>query len=156
MKCQNCGGYIKRRDTYCPHCGETLKSSPNKSQYRKENSNFNSRPKKKNSDYKPISKKKNTEYKPLQKRFIRGEYQDQEDDFYNQYIEEQFIEEKPTYQKPKKKKYRGYDLSEYYPEEEESPGMGMLPIILILFIALLLGFIIGIMVFSNSPLPSIG
>lgn len=127
MNCQNCGGYIKRRDTYCPHCGVELKRS----------------------NYKPVQKNKNSEYKPLQRRYMRGEYQDREEDFYNQYIEDQYIEERPTYDKPKKKKYRGYDLSEYYPDEEgtESSGIGTAPIILILLIALLLGFIIGIIMF---------
>ena len=155
MNCQNCGSYIKRRDTYCPHCGEELKSSEYKSHnkdYKK--SEFDHHISRKNSGYKP-GQKKNTEYKPLQKRFIRGDYQDHDDDFYNHYIEEQFIDG-PAYEKPRKKKYRGYDLSEYYPDEEESSGIGMLPIILILLIALLIGFIIGIMMFSNSSLPSVG
>ena len=175
MNCQNCGGYIKRRDTYCPHCGEKLTSSVYKSHNKKNNHKSDPRPKRKddhnpgydnkshyknhqngNSDYNQGYNKKNSEFKPLQKRFIRGEYQDQEDDYYNQYIEEQFIDERPVYERPKKKKYRGYDLSEYYPDEEESSSMGMLPIILILLIALLVGFIIGVMIFSTNSLPSIG
>ncbi len=130
MDCKKCGGYIRKRDTFCPHCGMEL-TSPN---------------------YKPQQKNKNSEYKPLQGRFIRGEYQDREDDFYDQYIDNQYVdndyyqEEKPNFQKPKKKKYRGYDLSEYYPDEEETEnsGIGMAPIILILIIALLMGFIIGV------------
>ena len=134
MNCQNCGGYIKRRDTYCPHCGEKLNRSRTKPQ----------------NNYK-------SEYKPLQQRYKRGEYQDREEDFYDQYIENQYIDERPVYEKPKKKKYRGYDLSEYYPDEEtESSGIGTAPIILILFIALLIGFIIGLMMFSNNTLPSFG
>ena len=156
MNCQNCGGYVKRRDTYCPHCGEKLKNSEYKTHNRNNNPKFDNRPSNENSGYNPTYKKKNKEYKPLQKRFIQGEYQDQEDDFYNNYIEEQFIDERQEYKKPRKKKYRGYDLSEYYPDEEESSGSGMLPIILILLIALLIGFIIGVMVFSGSSLPSIG
>lgn len=128
MKCQNCGGYIKRRDTYCPHCGVKLRRS----------------------DYKPPQKNRNSEYKPLQGKYKRGEYQDREDDFYDQYLENQYVEEKrPTYHEPRKKKHRGYDLSEYYPDEEEtkSSGMGMAPVLLILLIALLIGFVIGIMMF---------
>jgi hypothetical protein len=156
MNCQNCGGYIKRRDTYCPHCGDELKSSEYKSHKINNNSKFDPSHNSKNYEFNPDHKKKNSEYKPLQERFIRGEYQDHEDDFYNQYIEDQFIDERPEYEKPKKKKYRGYDLSEYYPEEEESSGRGMLPIILILLIALLIGFIFGVMIFSTSSLPSIG
>ncbi|HEY0196788.1 MAG TPA: hypothetical protein VGC02_04350 [Methanobacterium sp.] len=137
MNCQNCGGYIKRRDTYCPHCGVKLARS----------------------NYKPRQVGKNSEFKPLQQRYMRGEYQDREEDFYNQYVENQYkedgyIEERPAYNKPKKKKYRGYDLSEYYPDEEEteSSGIGMTPIILILVIALLIGFIIGIIMFTSSSL----
>lgn len=137
MNCQNCGGYIKRRDTYCPHCGVKLQVQ----------------------NYKPRQKNMNSEYKPLQRRFMRGEYQDREEDFYdqyigNQYVEErpEYIEERPAYHKPKKKKFRGYDLSEYYPDEEEieSSGIGMAPIILILLISLLIGFTIGLMMFYNS------
>ena len=86
MNCQNCGGYIKRRDTYCPHCGEKLKSSEYKSQNINHKSTFDSGRNRKNSEYNPPHKKKNSEYKPLQKRFIRGEYQDQEDNFYDQYM----------------------------------------------------------------------
>ena len=130
MNCKKCGGYIRKRDTFCPYCGVEL-TRPN---------------------YKPQQKSGNSEYKPLQGRFIRGEYQDREEDFYDQYIDNQYVdndyyqEEKPNYQKPKKKKYRGYDLSEYYPDEEETEnsGIGMAPIILILIIALLMGFIIGV------------
>lgn len=137
MNCQNCGGYIKRRDTYCPHCGVKLQVQ----------------------NYKPRQKNMNSEYKPLQRRFMRGEYRDREEDFYdqyigNQYVEErpEYIEERPAYHKPKKKKFRGYDLSEYYPDEEEieSSGIGMAPIILILLISLLIGFTIGLMMFYNS------
>lgn len=166
MNCQNCGGYIKRRDTFCPHCGEKLTSSGYKSHNKKNNyksdphlninSDYNPNDKRNNPDYNPGYNKKNSEFKPLQKRFIRGEYQDQEDNYYNQYIEDQFIDERPAYERPKKKKYRGYDLSEYYPDEDESSSMGMLPIVLILLIALLVGFIIGVMIFSTSSLPAIG
>lgn len=130
MNCQKCGGYIRKRDTFCPHCGMELTQA----------------------NYKP-QQKNNSEYKPLQGRFVRGEYQDREEDLDDHYIENQkaddnyYPEEKPTYQKPRKKKYRGYDLSEYYPDEEETErsGMGMAPIILILVIALLMGFIIGVL-----------
>ncbi len=140
MDCQKCGGYIRRRDTFCPHCGVKL-TRPN---------------------YKTQQKSRNSEYKPLQGRYMRGEYQDRGEDFYDQYIENQHAEdqyqERPAYQKPRKKKYRGYDLSEYYPDEEEteSSGIGMTPIILILIIALLMGFIIGVMMFTSGSLPSLG
>ena len=133
MNCKKCGGYIRKRDTFCPHCGMELTRT----------------------NYKPQQKSKNSEYKPLQGRFIRGEYQDREDDFYDQYIDNQYVdndyyqEEKPNYQKPKKKKYRGYDLSEYYPDEEETENssIGMATIILILIMALLMGFIIGVVMY---------
>ena len=140
MECQKCGGYIRRRDTFCPHCGAKL-----------------NRPR-----YKPQQKSRNSEYKPLQGRYKRGEYQDREEDSYNQYIEGQYVEDqyqkRPAHQKPRKKKYRGYDLSQYYPDEEEteSSSMGMTPILLILIIALLLGFIIGFMMFTSGSLPSVG
>lgn len=142
MNCQNCGGYIKRRDTYCPHCGVKVKKS----------------------NYKPQQPKRNSEYKPLQRRYIRGDYPDKEEDEYygnyieNQHIEDEYVEERPKYHKPKKKKYRGYDLSKYYPDEEEttSSGIGMAPIILILVMALLIGFIIGIIMFTNMSIASAG
>lgn len=134
MKCKNCGAYIKRRDTYCPHCGMKVE----------------------NPEYQPQQKNKNSEYKPLQQRYIRGEYQDRQDEFYDHNIETQYINEEPTYQKPRKK-YRGYDLSEYYPEEEtESSGSGMTIIVLILLIALLIGFVIGIIMFTSGSFTSTG
>ncbi len=120
MNCEKCGGYIRREDTYCPHCGAELIKS---------------------------------EFKPLQKKFMRGEYQNKEEKFYDDYIEQQFIEEEPSYREPKpRKKYRGYDLDAYYGEEEEaeSSDSGLVPIILILFIALLIGFIFGMFMFANS------
>jgi len=85
MECQKCGGYIRRRDTFCPHCGAKL-----------------TRPK-----YKPQQKSRNSEYKPLQGRYKRGEYQDREEDFYDQYIEDQHMEDqyqkRPAHQKPRKR-----------------------------------------------------
>lgn len=118
MKCNNCGGIIRRGDTYCPMCGMELKS----------------------------------EYKPLQERYKRGEYQDRE---------EQYYDETPVYQESETTHYqRGYNLDEYYPEEEETEnsGSGLLPVILILVIALLIGFIFGIIMFSSNfqAIPSIG
>lgn len=193
MKCQNCGGYIKRRDSYCPHCGDKLHMpSGGSHQKTSDDHNFNEETKGFNNK---SSKSGKSEYKPLQERYLRGEYQNSDDEFYNQYIEDQYIDEKhhhkeywenknqdhykrsgkgnyhdggyqgsrrrgyqddnQHYQKPGKK-YRGYDLSAYYPDEAESSGTGMLPIILVLLIALLIGFIIGIMMFTGGSLPSFG
>jgi hypothetical protein len=198
MKCQNCGGYIKRRDTYCPHCGDKLHIPISGSQQKTRDQENSSDDKTEEfNDSSPVNAGKSG-YKPLQERYLRGEYQNNEDEFYNQYIEDQYIDERHHYNEPKKnknqdahynrtkkrnyhdegsyqgsrkrnfqddnkyyqkpqKKYRGYDLSAYYPDEEEkSSGSGMLPVILILLIALLIGFIIGIMMFTNSTLPSFG
>ncbi|HTX61941.1 MAG TPA: hypothetical protein VMC48_06485 [Methanobacterium sp.] len=212
MNCQNCGGYIKRRDTYCPHCGEKLHWPPTESSPNSDDSGLKSHPENYKSKNKPPKNGGKSEYKPLQQRYLRGEYASGEDDFYNQYIEDQYIEgdqhnhqgkreyrdegryqgdnnhqdENTSYQEtkknynvgrnyhqvsgknnyqgegnyhePRKKKYRGYDLSAYYPDEEEveKPGIGMLPIILILILFLLIGFVIGIIMFTNSTLPSFG
>ena len=78
-----------------------------------------------------------SEYKPLKKRYIRGEYYDEE--------EEQFYEDGPVYPE----RNTGYeDEYDYDNEETESSG-GMLPIILFLVVALLIGFIFGIIIFSS-------
>jgi uncharacterized Zn finger protein (UPF0148 family) len=197
MKCQNCGGYIKRKDTYCPYCGDKLHIPTSGSQQKTRNHEHSYDDK--TEEFKDVSTGNagKSDYKPLQERYLRGEYQNSEDEFYNQYIEDQYIDERryhnarenrnqyAHYQRSKKrnyqgdkgyqgsrernfqddnqysqkprKKYRGYDLSAYYPDEEEkSSGSGMLPVILILLIALLIGFIIGIMMFTNSTLPSFG
>lgn len=93
-----------------------------------------------------------TEYKPLQERYKRGEFQDIDEDFYD---------ERSVYQEPKTRTYqRGYNLDEYYPEEiePESSGSILLPIILFLIAALLIGFIFGVIIFSSNfqAIPSIG
>jgi hypothetical protein len=94
-----------------------------------------------------------SEYKPLQKRYVRGEYKDRNEPYY---------EETPLYQEKENKPYRrGYDLDAYYPEEAEkkkSSGGLMLPVILFLLIALLIGFIFGVMIYSSNfqSIPSIG
>jgi hypothetical protein len=88
-----------------------------------------------------------SEYKPLQKSYIRGEYQEREENFHN---------ERPEYDDPETTEYeRGYDYD--YAEPKKSGGK-LLPVILILIIALLIGFILGVIMFSSNfqSVPSIG
>ena len=102
--CENCGGNIRKGDSYCPQCGMELLVS---------------------------------EYKPLKKRYIRGEYYDEE--------EERFYEEGPVYPERNTEYEDAYD----YDNEETKSSGGMLPFVLFLVVALLIGFIFGIIIFSS-------
>lgn len=77
-----------------------------------------------------------SEYKPLKKMYIRGEYYDEE---------EQFFDDGPVYPERNTGSEDEYDN---HNEEKESSG-GMLPIVLFLVVALLIGFIFGIIIFSS-------
>jgi len=82
-----------------------------------------------------------SEYKPLQKRYMRGEYQEVEDNFY---------EERQDYYSETAEYSEGYDHE--YEETRKSGGM-MLPIILILIIALLIGLVMGFIMFTSNLQP---
>ncbi|KAF5088993.1 zinc ribbon domain-containing protein [Methanobacterium aggregans] len=132
MICENCGAEIRDGEEYCSNCGMELFT-----------------PK---SNRKPVSKK------PLKERYIDGEYQDQEDyeDIYESYRDY----DEPTTPRKRNQSRSSYESNYGYEDYEpaaskKSSGMGAT--VIILLAALIIGFVIGIMVFSGNSqiIPSI-
>lgn len=106
MICKNCGDEIAGGDRYCSSCGMEL--------------------------YVPEHR---PDHKPLQRKFLRGEYLDEEEEFYEE--DQVYYEDKTEYER------------EYYYEEPKKSS-GLLSTFLILLIALVVGFVIGIFLFSGN------
>jgi ribosomal protein L40E len=129
MICENCGAKIGDDEDYCPNCGMEL--------------------------FIPKSKRKPVSKKPLKERYLDGEYQDQEDyediyESYGGYDEPETPRRRDHPKKPQKQDYESYyEYDDYEPApSKRSNGMGATLIILIA--ALIIGFMIGIMVFSGT------
>lgn len=108
MICKNCGEEIRGGDRYCSSCGSELHEK-----------NFN------------------PDHKPLQRKFLRGDYWEEEEDFEKH--NRVYYEDENEYEK------------ENYHEEYEEPKKsgGLLSSILILLIALVIGFIMGVILFTG-------
>ena len=130
MICENCGAKIGDDEDYCPNCGMEL--------------------------FIPKSKRKPVSKKPLKERYIEGEYQDQEDyediyESYSGYDEPETPRRRDHSKKPQKQEYYEsyYEYDDYEPvPSKKSSDMGATLIILIA--ALIIGFMIGIMLFSGT------
>jgi predicted nucleic acid-binding Zn-ribbon protein len=123
MICDNCGANIDKSEEYCPNCGmELLHSAPKhtKKKYYK------------NSE--PVSRDNpHLIEKPIKKRYYEDSRPESPD--YSQYDDDG----------------AKYEESETLEEDhKEKSGSGIGNIILLLFIALILGFIVGMMMFSSS------
>ncbi len=122
MICENCGAEIRNRENYCPNCGMEVISPYNKS---------------------------------IKARYMAGEYTENQGNYYSRKNrskrEEVYVEET----EPQVSNETESELvEEYYgpePEEFEEPGgvSVLTVIILFLIVALLIGFVIGILVFSG-------
>lgn len=126
MRCLNCGGEIKPEDIYCNHCGMELSGRKNKSRERKRRS---------------IPDK--GAYKPLQNKFMRGEYQEHQEE---QYPDDHYYNPQEAYD------YGDYP-DEFYGEQAEVDGgknsiWGTL--ILFLVLALVVGFVVGLLIFTSG------
>ena len=128
MICENCGAKIGDDEDYCPNCGMEL--------------------------FIPKSKRKPVSKKPLKERYLDGEYQDQEDyeDIYESYVgydEPETPKRRDHHKKPQKQDYESYEYDDYEPSPSKKSG-GMGATLIILIAALIIGFMIGIMVFSGT------
>ncbi|UTB31635.1 MAG: zinc-ribbon domain-containing protein [Methanobacterium sp. ERen5] len=122
MICENCGAEIRNRENYCPNCGMEVISPYNKS---------------------------------IKARYMAGEYTEDQGNYYSRKkrsrSEEVYVEET----EPQVLKETEPELvEEYYEPEpkeiEEEGGVSVLTvIILFLIVALLFGFVIGILIFSG-------
>ncbi|WJI09108.1 hypothetical protein FGU46_02885 [Methanobacterium sp. CWC-01] len=129
MKCRNCGGEIRPEDIYCNQCGMELSGR----------------------EYKPRGKKRrlfqeNGDYKPLQNKFMKGEYQEQQADPY--YSDEDYYHEpEEAYDYVEYPDYGDYRESTEI-EEGETSIWGTL--ILFLVLALVVGFVVGLLIFTSD------
>jgi hypothetical protein len=129
MKCRNCGGEIRPDDIFCNQCGMELSGRK----------------------YKPRGRKRrsfqdNGDYKPLQKKFMQGEYQEQQEDPY-------FSDDDYNY-KPEEAydygEYPGYDNYGEYEKKEEGGNSIWGTLILFLVLALVVGFVVGLLIFTSD------
>ena len=169
MICDNCGAETDKKEMYCPNCGmefPTLKSS--KKKYYKNSQpatrdNFQSK-----KDYRNSS---NEEY--LKRKPSRREDKDSSDFTYDvphpKADYRNYDEEEDYKRKPLKRKYygssidsKGYesphqdnlDYESYYKEEDapktKKSRISLGTICLFMVMILLLGFVIGLILFSNT------
>ena len=139
MICDNCGAIIDKGEKYCPNCGMELINIPLK---KKKSKNFKSS----NQD-KYISKKRPESLKkPIKDRYMG--YSDPESPDYSYYDQENEYE--PKYEKN--------NFKEETPkvQHKKSSGTGLINIFLFLFIALLLGLIVGLLIFGSQSAQILG
>ncbi|WP_414469583.1 zinc-ribbon domain-containing protein [Methanobacterium sp. ACI-7] len=139
MICDNCGANIDKNEEYCPNCGmELLTPKPKKKKYHNEYRNPK-RERRENLDDKEhfnYSKTQSIE-KPIKEKYIG--YAEPESPDYSHYDEDDY-EDREHYPET-----RDYDEA---PTEKKGNGIGT--IVLLLFIALVFGFIVGLFIFSNN------
>ena len=151
MICKNCGANFDKGEEYCPSCGMELlihKRTRNKD-YRdsnpsiSENPNFNKHINKYDKDLRSFSNNSSqTVEKPIKERYI-GFLEPESPDYSEYYDEDEYKEAE-------------YPQENYYEEEyKEKSGVGMGSILLLLFIALALGFIVGLLMFGSQSIPQI-
>jgi hypothetical protein len=126
MKCRNCGEEIRPEDIYCNQCGMELTGRK----------------------YKPSGRKRRSfpdkDYKPLQNKFMRGEYQQQEDPYDPD--DDYYYNPDEAYDYGE---YQGYDdYGEQAEIQEEKSIWGTLVIFLVL--ALVVGFVMGLLIFTSD------
>lgn len=137
MICDNCGAIIDDGEEYCPNCGMQLADLlPNPVRKKVHSKNYES----------PRPHNSRLVEKPIQKRYIEDSEPENPD--YSQYDEENNYDEEYSNEY---EDYRG-GYEEEIPEEsyKKSSGSELANIILLLFIALALGFIVGMLMFSES------
>jgi hypothetical protein len=148
MICDNCGANIDKGEEYCPNCGmelltpKIMKKKDSRNDNKPENQSF--KPAKKKYENSRSFSRDNSQMveKPIKQRYI--DYSEPESPDYSHYHDENEYEEAESPQQ------------EYYEEEyKEKSGTGMGSIILLLFIALALGFIVGLLMFGSQSIPQI-
>lgn len=123
MICENCGAEIRNRENYCPNCGMEIINPYNKS---------------------------------IKARYMAGEYTENPGNYHqrkqrSQREKEVYVEETEPNVLNDSEPAKEEDYYEAEPEEyEESGGVSVLTvIILFLIVALLIGFVMGILIFSG-------
>lgn len=151
MICDNCGVNIDEGEEYCPNCGmELLIPKTVKNKYYEDlksiysdSSNFSKPAKRYNNDSRSFNfDNSQTVEKPIKQRYMK--YSKPESPDYSKYYDEEEYEESE------------YHQQDYYEEDyKEKSGSGIGNIVLLLFIALILGFIAGLLMFGSQSIPQI-
>jgi len=139
MICDNCGAIIDKGEEYCANCGMQLIDLPVK-QKKSKNIKYS------NNDNYIGNKKSDSLKKPIKEKYI--EYSDPESPDYSYYDQENEYE--PKYEKN--------NFKEETPkvQHKKSSGTGLINIFLFLFIALLLGLIVGLLIFGSQSAQILG
>jgi hypothetical protein len=135
MICDNCGANIDKSEDYCPNCGMQLLDLP-------------PAPKKKKKYYKDSKSisPDNSQIveKPIKRRYTEDSVPESPDySHYDSKYDEEYEEAESPQQDYHKKDYK------------EKSGVRIGNIILLLFIALVLGFITGLLMFGSQSIPQI-
>ncbi len=122
MICKNCGAEIRKRESYCPKCGMELTI--------------------------PYSKS-------LKEKYMAGEYSDNGDNFISRDRNTNCVQDNEYHYESTSDyyntEYEQYHENEDYEEyEKNSSGSIIGATLLFLAVALLIGFVIGMIIFSGS------
>lgn len=129
MICDNCGAIIDKREEFCPNCGmQMLNLHPNPKKRKKYYKNSRSLNR---NNSRPVDK-------PIKQRYIKNSKPKSQD--YRQYFDDEEYEEPPNH--------------DYYKTNyKRKSGIGIWNIILLLAIALILGFITGLLMLETLSIP---
>ncbi|MGB9937642.1 MAG: zinc-ribbon domain-containing protein [Methanobacterium sp.] len=136
MICDNCGANINKDEEYCPECGMELLTHKKKNYHNKSKNSKSSR--KENSGEEEFLNYNNSQSieKPIKEKYIG--YLEPESPNYSQYYDDTYYEDdNPHYETD----------AEHYNEKK---GSKIGTIIVLLFIALVFGFIVGLLMFSSN------
>jgi len=139
MICDNCGAIIDENEEYCPNCGmQLLEMRPQKKEKpKKKKKNYNKSKSPGFEDSKPADK-------PIKQRYIENSQPESYD--YSQYLDDGDDENEEYEQAPQE-----YNNQ----KQEKKSGIGIGNIFLFILLALILGFIVGLFMFSSPSIPQI-
>ncbi len=129
MICDNCGAIIPEKEEFCPNCGMQLVdlySKPkNKKKYSKNSKSS------KNYDFDSFDK-------PIKQKYMGNSKPESYD--YSQYLDDDG--------------YKEHEFNDNYEaKNKRKSGTGIWNIIILLLIALVLGFIVGLLMFTSQLIP---
>jgi hypothetical protein len=135
MICDNCGANIDKSEEYCPNCGMQLLDLPpapmKKKKYYKDSESISP-------DNSRIVEK------PIKRRYTGDSVPESPDySHYDSRYDEEYGEAE------------SHQQDHYEKDYNEKSGVGIGNIILLLFIALVLGFIVGLLMFGSQSIPQI-
>ena len=137
MICDNCGSEIDKREEYCPDCGMELPGSapkPSKRKYHKDQGAFTNDIPQPSMSFENYNEEADYKIKPLKRKY----YGDPSPSTYDD----------PQYQD--EVDYESHYTEEANHEEIEESKSIIGTAFLLLIIALLLGFIVGLILFSSN------